>query len=95
MTDEYTPIMDWDSEEGWAKGVIWWARLDNRFQIEVQGLDEETHRGIFLIFDHNNDNKLVFSEEVPVSYGAIFGPDVSDIAYWQNKVIEVVDGIYG
>jgi hypothetical protein len=37
------------------------------------------------------DGELLLDEEVPLSYGAIFGPDVSDVAEWQERALVVID----
>lgn len=97
MTDERKPIMPWDSEEGFAESVVWWSRLDDRWQVEVRRADDDPeydpgYRGELLIFDHTNNDRLVHSEHVGLAYGARFGPDVDDVNFWQQRTVELVDG---
>lgn len=99
-----TPIMDWDSQEPWQAGIVWWSRLDGRYQIEVQRLSEpqltpdgvevpdDAYRGTLCIFDRQQDDQLIHEEPVPIAYGAPFGADISDVAVWQQKALEVIDG---
>lgn len=38
--------------------------------------------------------KVLLRETVGLMYGAIFGPDVSDVSAWQHKAITVIDADY-
>lgn len=44
-----------------------------------------------MLFDHSDGNRLIFEESVPLSYDAIFGPDVGDVDVWQRMAIDYVD----
>ena len=83
--------MAWESQEPFDKEcrVVWWSRLDKRYQIEVQRSGEKS--GILIIFDHNDGNKAIFKSNVNLSYGAVFGPDVMDVELWQNMATDAVD----
>lgn len=35
---------------------------------------------------------ILMHTEVGLSYGAMFGPDVADVALWEDMVIKVIDG---
>lgn len=84
--------MTWEQyQEHALSEAAWYATLDNRYICEVQRT--EAYNGVLCIFDHNNNDELIHSEDVGISYDALFGPDVSDVAEWQDKCIEVVDGI--
>ncbi len=89
---EQKPIMNWESQEPFDKDcrVVWWSRLDNRYQVEVQRSGEKT--GTLIIFDHNDCDKAIFKSNVGLSYGALFGPDVMDVELWQNMATDAVDG---
>jgi hypothetical protein len=39
------------------------------------------------------DNKVMLDEQVGLSYGAAFGPDMADVGLWQEMCIKVVDGV--
>jgi hypothetical protein len=36
-------------------------------------------------------DKVLLDEEVTLTYGASFGPDISDVALWEDKSVEVID----
>ena len=67
----------------------WSAILDNRFKIEVQRT--EPYMGVLCIWDGKDSDKLLFEEEVPIGWDARFGPDVSDLSFWQEKVCQFID----
>lgn len=69
--------------------IVWKAELDNgQYKCEVKRLS--SNKGQLTVEDTTN-NELVLNKEVGLSYGAQFGPDVSDVAYWQEMIIEAVD----
>lgn len=37
------------------------------------------------------DGEVILSREVGFSYGAIFGPDIDDVRYWEHTCIEAID----
>lgn len=103
------PLARWETEEITDPGrLVWWSRLDNRYQIEVHRLDEDLadklgidmsdqetqgYRGVLCIFDHEQEDALLGIERVGLSYGAMFGPDVMDVEEWQMKVVNFVDNV--
>lgn len=82
-------LADWDGNASQHQLLVWWTRLDGRWQIEVHRVDAYT--GMLCIFDHLDKNILRHSEPVGLAYGAILGPDFDDVSAWQNKAIEFVD----
>ena len=84
------PLAAWDATEIPAE-LVWMSRLDNRFKIEVLRTGDGSAQ--LMIWDHENDDKLLLDEEVGLMYGAKFGPDVDDVASWQGKAIELVDNL--
>lgn len=92
MTTPLTPLMEWDSQEAFKGDVIWWNRLDGRYQIEVRRTEADApFPGWLCIFDHSSGDKLVFEQGVNLIAGAIFGPDVSDVALWQQMALDYAD----
>jgi hypothetical protein len=83
------PYATWDNNNSSHAMLVWWTRLDGRWQIEVHRIDD--YNGTLCIFDHANQDNLRHSEPVGLAFGAIFGPDVDDVAFWQDKAIDVVD----
>jgi hypothetical protein len=86
------PIMDWESQEPFKDNVVWWTRLDGRYQIEVQRKGER--EGTLFIWDREQGDEAppAFGKVVNFAYGAIFGPDVDDVGYWQQIALDFADG---
>jgi len=91
MTENLRPLAAWDSDDPVVKGVAWWSRLDGRYQVEVQYADSDGYRGTLVVFDHNDGDRVIHSEETPIAYAARFGPDMQDVERWQTRVLEVID----
>lgn len=68
--------------------VVWKTKLDKKYQCEVVRIDG--YKGLLTVVDEETD-ELVLKEEVGLSYGAQFGPDMGDVALWQEKIINAVD----
>ena len=84
------PIVPWDADETFAHiDIVWNSKLDERYLIEVRRTGELT--ATLLIFDHENDDEELISFDVGLLYGAPFGPDVADVAEWQEKILDFVD----
>lgn len=69
---------------------VWRGLLDDRFQVDVIR-DVEGPAGKLLIFDTGDGDREIHSESVAFLYGAQFGPDVSDVADWQDRAIKAVE----
>ena len=69
--------------------VVWESNLDNRYDCKVTRNLEYT--GQLKVLD-TETNQVLLDEEVFLSHGAFFGPDVADVADWRDKIIAVVDG---
>lgn len=69
--------------------VIWQQTLDDgAFTMRVMRIDEGT--GLLQVFVTEGERKL-HEEQVPLAYGARFGPDMDDVAEWQEITIAHVD----
>jgi hypothetical protein len=68
--------------------IIWESKLDEVFDCKVERIDER--RGKLTVIDQFD--QILLNEEVGLSYGAMFGPDVADVALWEEMVIKVIDG---
>lgn len=69
--------------------VVWESVLDDRYDCKVTRNLE--YSGQLKVLDTKTDQVLL-DEEVFLSYGAFFGPDVADVADWRDKIVKVVDG---
>lgn len=73
-----------------SEDVIWNAKLDNgQYTCKVTRLTGYT--GQLTVEDTLNNNEIVLDKEVPLAYGAKFGPDMGDVAHWQDLIIKAVD----
>ncbi len=68
---------------------IWGAQLDNRYDCKVTRINEA--HGLLTVVDTTNQ-KVLLSNEVTLSYGAQFGPDVDDVEDWETRCVHAVDG---
>ena len=88
------PLANWDDDKSSHPKLVWWSKLDKRYQVEVQRVgsgSESGYRGTLFVFDHQEDNKRLLSKEVGLSYQAIFGPDFQDVSDWQDKAAKFID----
>ena len=66
---------------------IWRNRIDNTYDVfVVQG--DSAHTGVLHV---ELDGKTLFTKDVGVSYGAIFGPDSGDVNDWATMALDFVD----
>ena len=84
-------LASWEDNTGATDPqLIWWSRLDGRYQVEVQRSGERS--AMLVIFDHANQGALVHQENTELLYGARFGPDVQDVERWKERAVHVIDG---
>ncbi len=69
--------------------VLWSAILDRRYKCELQRI--EAYKGDLLAFDSQNNDVLIYEIKVPISYDGRLGPDIIDVASWQELLIEKID----
>jgi hypothetical protein len=70
--------------------LLWWARLDRRYRVEALRAGPTSAR--LRVVDREAGDRTLLDEEVELIAGAEYGPDVADVAAWQARVIELVDG---
>jgi hypothetical protein len=83
------PLANWEDNNSTHENLVWWTRLDDRYQVEVHR--NPSTRPQLLVFDREQDMEVVHSEDVTLAYDARFGPDVDDVIQWQECVINVID----
>lgn len=66
--------------------IIWESKLDDKWNCVVTRTAE--YSGQLTVSDRE---ETILSETVPLAYGAAFGPDISDVATWQDMCVDVVD----
>ena len=70
---------------------IWEATVDDHaWKAEVNGIEANNYRGVLTV-RRVSDDKEILCEEVALSYGAVFGPDVSDVNLWGQMVLGSID----
>lgn len=68
---------------------VWHNTVDQgTWDVRVERIS--AYRGVLIIKRADTDQEI-HREEVGLSYQAIFGPDVDDVAAWQDRAIEVID----
>lgn len=66
--------------------IIWESTLDNSYEVQVVRLAPYVGKLTIL-----KDGEEIFSQKVGLSYGAVFGPDVSDVAEWQQIAANFIE----
>jgi hypothetical protein len=66
--------------------IVWQSTLDGRYEVVVVRI--APYRRKLTIFDAGN---TIFSQKVGLMYNAQFGPDVADVAEWQEIVVNFID----
>lgn len=69
-------------------GIVWESVLDDRYRVTV--IRTAPYRGTLRIEDREVD-RILHEEEVSLSYAAMFGPDLADVARWQELAMQVID----
>jgi hypothetical protein len=70
-----------------TKDIVWQNKVDRRYDVLVERTGDYT--GELVIRD---GEKELLREPTTLSYRALFGPDVSDVAVWEERCIEFIDG---
>lgn len=69
---------------------IWDQTVDDgRFRCTVEGTGD--YRGVLRVFGPGDPPEKLLEREVGLAYGARFGPDVADVADWQEWSIVAID----
>lgn len=71
--------------------IIWESTVDQgAWRVVVEAIPNRSSRAVLKVFN-GTSGELGYQEEVPVSYDAIFGPDVADLDDWANKALTWID----
>jgi hypothetical protein len=63
--------------------TIWESTLDDRYEVQLAPYGCE--------LTIRDEGEEIFSQQVGLSCGAVVGPDVSDIAEWQEIAANFID----
>ena len=80
-----------------AKGDsdIWYGTVDNgQWECRVEGDPDERYRGRLKV-NNTTSGEVILDDQVTLAYGAMFGPDVADVAEWQERCITAIDANQG
>jgi hypothetical protein len=69
--------------------IIWGSGFDDQYDCKVERLTESRGRLTITVGEDE-----IYQEEVNLSYGAIFGPDVEDVYTWQTKIAYFIDNVH-
>ena len=68
--------------------VIWQQTLDGgAYTLRVTRIDD--NYGLLQVSVTGGEQ--LHEQRVPLAYGAIFGPDMDDVAEWQGLTVDIVD----
>jgi hypothetical protein len=67
--------------------AIWATILDGKYVVEIQRIN---HRSYLCLFEIGG--RFLHVEPTNVAFGAMFGPDVADVAQWEERAAAIVDG---
>lgn len=68
--------------------VVWTSMLDRKYTVVVARV--APYVGELRI---EENDKVLHSRRVRLSFDALFGPDVAEVAEWQDIAIQFVDGL--
>jgi len=68
---------------------VWESTLDKKYRAEVRRTGTGTAE--LVLIDLTDDNRELVRWAVTLAYGAQFGPDVQDVADWQEKIEGFID----
>jgi hypothetical protein len=68
--------------------LIWASTLDDKYLVQVQRTAH--YSGALCIFD---GEKTLLEQPVGLSYGAAFGPDISDVSDWEQRAVAFIDAL--
>jgi hypothetical protein len=68
--------------------MIWESDLDDKYKCTVERTSERT--GLLRVVE-TGTSRVLLEKQVGLSYGAQFGPDMADVAEWQELCVEAVD----
>lgn len=69
--------------------TVWENTVDGGvWKVQVERTGDYT--GVLTVV-RASDDKEILREDVGLAYRAVFGPDVDDVAQWQDRCIEVID----
>lgn len=74
-----------------TQSPIWTGTLDQRYELTVNSTPHPRY-GRLTITD-NRDGTILLDEQVPLSYGAVFGPDIGDVETWQERAVVLIDSL--
>lgn len=76
------------------ENVVWDGTVDHgRFICKV--VRTSNYTGTLTVVVPEIDDEEILREDVDLSYGAQWGPDVDDVRAWQDKAIEAIDNWIG
>ena len=67
---------------------IWAERFDNAYNCEV--ILSEDGQSARITIEENGE--VIYDEPTVMVFEPRFGPDIADVAYWENQIIEFIDG---
>lgn len=67
---------------------VWTATLDDKYTVTV--IRESPYRAILTITE---GEQVLYRQSVGLMYDALFGPDIDDVASWQDIAVRFIDNL--
>lgn len=71
--------------------LIWHSILDGKYICQVRTNSSSSHQGLFTVYGPGQ--RLLYTQPVELSHGAIFGPDIDDVNNWKRMAAHFVDSM--
>jgi hypothetical protein len=85
------PIAKWNGKGvKEISGLHWWNQTRDRYIVEVRRLEDD-NKALLCIFDHKDNDKLIFKKEVSITDREIIKPDPIDFEIWERESEEKID----
>ena len=68
---------------------IWKNKVDNKYDVFVESRGDG-YSGDLVIKD---GDKELLRENVSISFGAGFGPDMEDVSIWEDRCVKFIDNL--
>jgi hypothetical protein len=89
QAQEMAAALEQQPDQRVIKNLVWRTKLDKVYDCYVER--EAEYEGTLKVI--GPDGKEILSKTVGLSYGAIFGPDMNDVALWEGMCCMAVDNL--
>lgn len=69
--------------------IVWESKLDEIYSCKV--IKQGGYQGLLTVKNIKTEEFLL-EKDVSLAFNSMFGPDIDDIAYWEDLCVAAVDG---